>query len=81
MHLYVDASFDASGHSGIGGLLLNRDGQCLGAFSESIPAESVSEIQREDQETIIFELEGLVVAVGLHVFKDLLIGRRVGGLH
>ena len=32
-------------------------------------------IQREDQETIIVELEGLAIAAGLHVFKELLKGK------
>ena len=46
-------------------------------FSGAISAELASEILREDRETIIFEQEGLAVAVGLHTCKDLLIGRRL----
>ena len=35
LHLYVDASYDADGHSGIGGLLLDA-GSCLDFFSEKV---------------------------------------------
>ena len=75
--MYVDASYDPSGHSGIGGLLLSDSGSCLGFFSENVSNEVVRAIQREDQETIIFELEGLAIAAGLHVFKELLRGKRL----
>jgi hypothetical protein len=73
--LYVDAAFEPGGHSGIGGLLPDKDGKCLGFFSEAAPPELVSAIKRSDQETIIFELEGL--ALGVSIFKERIAGKRV----
>ena len=46
MHMYVDASYDPKGHSGIGGFLLNDRGDCLGFFSEKV---GTSRIQRSAQ--------------------------------
>ena len=43
----VDASYCPDGHSGTGGLLLNDSGQCLGFFSEKIPATVAADIRRE----------------------------------
>ena len=45
--------------------------------SEEVPTEVAADIQREDQETIIFELEGVAIATGLRVFKRFLKGRRL----
>lgn len=44
-----------------------------GSFSEVV----IKLIKRDDQETIIFELEGLAVATALQVFGTLLKGKRV----
>jgi hypothetical protein len=35
-HLYVDASFEPEGFSGIGGVLLDSNGVCLGCFCEPV---------------------------------------------
>ena len=76
-HMYVDFSFCAEGHSGLGGLLLDERGNCLRFFSEEVPSSFVSSIKREEQDTIIFELEGLAIAIGLHLFSDFLKGRHL----
>ena len=75
--MYVDASFCTEGHSGLGGLLLDEQGRCLCFFSEEVPSSLVSSIKREEQDTIIFELEGLAIAIGLHLFSDFLKGRHL----
>lgn len=77
VHLYVDASFEPGGSSGIGGLLLDQSGNCLGFFSESVSEDLVTQIKSDDQKTIIFELEGLAVAIGLSVFQKLIAGKRL----
>ena len=77
LHLYVDASYNADGHSGIGGLLLDEAGTCLDFFSEKVTDEVLHSIKRDDQATIIFELEGLAIAVGLHHFEKHIRGRRL----
>ena len=77
LHVYVDASFCSDGHSGLGGLLLDEQGQCLSFFSEEVPESLTSSIRRDDQDTIIFEPEGLAIAIGLHLFKNFLKGRHL----
>lgn len=77
VHIYVDAAYEPSSFSGIGGLVLDSKGECLGAFSEEVPHDVLAKIKREDQETVIFELEGLAIAVALHVFREYIKGRRV----
>ena len=77
LHMYVDASYDADGHSGIGGLILDRSGTCLGFFSEKVTDGVLQAIKRGDQTTVIFELEGLAIAVGLHLFEEHIRGRRL----
>jgi len=57
VHLYVDASFEPGKHSGVGGLLLNQHGKCLGFFSEIVTPSLISKIRNVDQKTIIFKLE------------------------
>ena len=77
VRVYVDASFEPGKSSGLGGLVLDSSGQCLGCFSEEISQELVSKIKREDQQTVIFELEGLAIAVALEVFKEHIKGKRL----
>ena len=76
VHVYVDASFEPGKYSGLRGLVLDSSGQCLGSFSEEVSPELVSKIKREDQQTVIFELEGLAIAVALEVFKEHIKGKR-----
>ena len=77
VHIYVDAAYEPSKFSGIGGLVLDAKGECLGSFSEEVSPDVLARIKREDQETVIFELEGLAIAVALHVFSQHIKGRRV----
>ena len=64
-------------HSGVGGMLLDCQGKCLGFFSEVVSPELVSAIRREDQKTIIFELEGLAVAIGLPLLQEQVSGKKL----
>eukprot|EP00435_Cladocopium_sp_Y103_P017297 s391_g4.t1 len=77
VHLYVDAAFEPTGYSGIGGQLYDITGECLGFFSECVSDALLESIKRPDQRTVIFELEGLAIAAGLQVFSHLISGRRV----
>ena len=36
-HIYVDASFEPDGRSGIGGLIMNEKGRAMSFFSELLP--------------------------------------------
>lgn len=77
VHLYVDASFDPDGYSGIGGILLDSSGRCLGCFSETVEAQLLASIMSSTQETAILELEGLAVATALDTFQGSLKSVRV----
>ena len=77
VHIYVDAAFEPTGYSGVGGLILNSSGQCLGCFSEEVPPLLVEKLKKEDQKTVIFELEGLAIAAALSTFVSL---PKAGGL-
>lgn len=76
VHIYVDASFDPEGYSGVGGLILDHAGQCLGCSSEEVPPELVAKLKKDEQKTVIFELEGLAIAAALHTFGVFAKGRR-----
>ena len=69
-HLYVDASFEPGGYSGIGGILLDPYGMCVGCFSEVVDQPLLSAIMRPDQKTPIMELEALAIFVGLQLFAE-----------
>lgn len=55
VHIYVDASFEPSGYSSVGGLILDSMGKCLGkclgCFSEEITPALVSKLKRKEQQT------------------------------
>ena len=76
MHANVDTSFEPNGYSGVGGVAFDSNGSCVGNFSEVVTPEMIGLIKRDDQETIIFELEGLAVATALQQVP-LLKGKRV----
>ena len=77
VHIYVDASFEPTGFSGVGGMVLDSRGNCIDFFSEKVQPELLAMIKREEQETVIFELEGLAIAVALRLFTQHIKGRRV----
>ena len=56
---------------------MDQSGNCLGFFSEPVPSNLVDKIKAEDQKTIIFELEGLAVAIGIALFSNFLLGKRL----
>ena len=68
-HAYVDASFDQSGYSGVGGLILNSDGECLAFFSEVAENSLVDLILKQGQQTGIQELEMLSLLIGFKLFQ------------
>ena len=77
VHMYVDASFDRTGYSGIGGLLLSGEGELLGCFSEEVPPEVIDLFSNNEDSVVIHELETLAIFVGLEVWRELLTSRRV----
>ena len=69
VHAYVDASFDQSGYSGVGGLILSSDGEQLAFFSEVAEASLINLILKRGQQTAIQELEMLGLVVGFKLFR------------
>ena len=61
LHVYVDASFNEVGYSGIGGLVIDMLGAHLSFFSAKVEKEMISSIVTRGQRTIIQELEMLAV--------------------
>ena len=56
-HVYVDASFDDDGYTGIGGALYNSSGQAIKFFSEKVDLSFIETVKQENQKNIIQELE------------------------
>eukprot|EP00435_Cladocopium_sp_Y103_P060244 s575_g22.t1 len=77
VHLYVDASFEPEGFSGVGGVLYDSFGKCLGFFSEEVDQCLMSEVMQEGQKTVIQELEALGLLAGVSIFGDTLACTRV----
>ena len=61
LHIYVDASFNEVDYSGIGGLIIDMDGDFLSFFSAEVEKEMIDAIVSRGQRTIIQELEMLAV--------------------
>ena len=76
-HLYVDASFEPEGFSGIGGVLFDPQGKCVGCFSEVVDKALLESIMKEDQLTAIMELEALAILAGIGIFSDVFKGGRL----
>eukprot|EP00435_Cladocopium_sp_Y103_P068545 s153_g31.t1 len=77
VHLYVDASFEPNGFSGIGGVLYASCGKCLSFFSEEVDHNLMSDVMQAGQKTAIQELEALGVLAGAKTFMDILACARV----
>eukprot|EP00435_Cladocopium_sp_Y103_P073792 s107_g45.t1 len=77
VHVYVDASFESTGYSGVGGVIYSSEGKCLGCFSEQVDASLMGLILKEGQETAIQELEALAVLVAVSCMREALTGFRV----
>jgi ribonuclease HI len=77
IHVYVDASFDPDGYSGVGGIAYNSDGSTLAFFSEEIDRHFIQEVMEADQKTIIQELEMLALLIAAELWCPIANGRRI----
>ena len=68
VHMYVDASFDLDGYSGIGGVLYSSNGAVLDFFSETITKSFILAAMGPDQQTMIQELEMLALLVAIDLW-------------
>ena len=48
VHLYVDASYEPDGRSGLGGALFDSTGACIGYFSERVDQHLLDSLMRAD---------------------------------
>lgn len=67
LHIYTDACFDED-VAGLGGVLVNEDGEMLSFFRYKLTPEEISLVNIHNSETIIGELEALAMLLGLEVF-------------
>ena len=78
--VFVDASFEPDGYSGLGGICYDAQGKILSWFSAPVPNDILKILQScfgTVRETVIYELEALAVVVALELFKEHLYQRNV----
>ena len=78
--IFVDASFEPDGYSGIGGICYDAQGQVLSWFSAPVPNDLLKILRScfgTLRETVIYELEALAVVVALELFKAHICQRNV----
>ena len=78
--VFVDASFEPSGKSGVGGICYDAQGRVLSWFGAEVPPSFLKVLQScfgAERATVIFELEALAVAVALELFANLLSRRNI----
>ena len=72
VHIYVDASFEPNGHGGLGGVIFSSSGFPLSWFEHKVDDQYITVLRTEGtrtKETVIFELEALVLSICLDVFR------------
>ena len=66
-HIYVDASFDYSDYSGLGGLVVDMSKKILSFFSTEVDKRTLDEVMAKGQKTVIQELEMMAVLAAMSV--------------
>ena len=77
VHIYVDASFDHLGCSGLGGMLVDMSEKVISFFSVKVDTDILDEIMSKGQKTVVQELEMMAVLAALRNWKDLIRAHRV----
>ena len=72
-HVYTDACYEKDGQAGIGGVLIDESGTLLKHFGAFLSDDQPSVVDIVDNETIIAELEMLVIWIGVVMFEKVLI--------
>ena len=70
LHIYVDASFDYSDYSGLGGLIVDMPNKILSFFSTEVDKRTLDEVMAKGQKTVIQELEMMAVLAAMKVWKS-----------
>ena len=77
VHIYVDASFNYSGFSGLGGMLVNMSEKVISFFSARVSTITLDDILSKGQKTVIQELEMMAVFAAFRSWKELISSNRV----
>ena len=77
VHLYVDASYDLEGYSGVGGVLYDSGGQACFFFSEKLSCEFLQSVKKDEQKNMIQELEMLALLIAAELWLPVVKGKRV----
>ena len=77
LHVYVDASFNYSDYSGLGGLIVDMSKKILSFFSTEVDKRTLDEVMTKGQKTVIQELEMMAVLGAMQVWQKLLKSCRV----
>ena len=77
LHKYVDASFDSSAYSGLGGFVLNMAWEQLFFFSAEVEKKVVDSMMSKGQRTIVQELETMAVLGALRSWREMISPCRV----
>ena len=75
--LFSDASFSPEDGSGLGAVLIDHNGTCVAWFSLHLTIDEISFLDTGTNQTVIGELETIVVALALKVWMPLLTSRHV----
>ena len=72
LHIYVDASFDYSRYSGLGGLIVDMSKKILSFFSTEVDKRTLDEVMAKGQKTVIQELvwQKLIKSSRVVLFTD-----------
>lgn len=77
VHIYVDASFDLDGYSGVGGVMYSSTGTVEAFFSEQVPRSFLLSVMQTDQQTMIQELEMLALLIAIELWCPTAKGHRI----
>ena len=72
VHIYVDASFDYSDYSGLGGMLADMSEKVISFFSVRVDTATLDEIMSKGQKTVIQELEMMAVLAAVRGWKEMI---------
>ena len=72
IQIYVDASFDHSDYSGLGGMLVDMSEKVVSFFSVKVDTVTLDEKMSKGQKTVIEELEMMAVPAAMKVWKELI---------
>ena len=77
LHIYVDACFNYSDYSGLGGMIVDMSKKVISFFSVEVDRRTFDEVMAKGQKTVIQELEMMAVLAAMKVWEKLIEACRV----